>query len=231
MFTSILNQLSSTGETVTTLTASGAVICTLSALLLGIALSIIYMFSGVHTKNFVVSLAVMPALIQVIIMMVNGNLGTGVAVLGAFGLVRFRSVPGNSRDILAVVFAMAVGLATGMGYIVYAVAMTLIIGAAILILSNTSFGKVKESREKELKITIPENLDYTGVFDDIFADYTDSAVLHRVKTTNLGSMYELCYNIKLKDLSHEKAMIDEIRCRNGNLTIICGKSQTVKDEL
>lgn len=228
MFTSILNQ---TAEVTTTLTAGSALGCTAAALVLGIILSAVYMLQGSHTKNFAISLAVLPALVQVIILMVNGNLGTSVAVLGAFGLVRFRSVPGNSRDILSVVFAMAIGLATGMGYIGYAVAITVIISAIILILSKTPFGNVSESTEKNLRITIPENLDYTGIFDDIFKKYTKSAVLQKVKTTNLGSMYELQYNIHMKSLSQEKEMIDEIRCRNGNLTIICGKTQPSKDEL
>ena len=228
MFTSILNQAA---EVTTTLTAASALGCTAAALVLGIILSAVYMLQGSHTKNFAISLAVLPALVQVIILMVNGNLGTSVAVLGAFGLVRFRSVPGNSRDILSVVFAMAIGLATGMGYIGYAAAITVIISAIILILSKTPFGNVSESTEKDLRITIPENLDYTGIFDDIFKKYTKSAVLQKVKTTNLGSMYELQYNIHMKSLAQEKEMIDEIRCRNGNLTIICGKTQPSKDEL
>ncbi len=228
MFTSILNM---TGETAGGLDLITALICTGTALILGIILACVYMIQGRHSKNFTIAIAILPALIEVIILMVNGNLGTSVAILGAFGLVRFRSVPGTSKDILSVVFAMAIGLATGMGYISFAVFTTVIISAVMLLLTKTSFGAMKEDKEKELKITIPENLDYTGVFDDIFEKYTKSAVLTTVKTTNLGSMYELQYAIELTDTSKEKEMIDELRCRNGNLTIICGKMQTVKDEL
>jgi uncharacterized membrane protein YhiD involved in acid resistance len=163
-------------------------------------------------------------------MMVNGNLGTGVAVMGAFSLVRFRSLPGSSKEISAIFFAMAVGLSTGMGYISFAAVMTIILSLTLLLLSKTSFGG-GETSSKELKITIPENLNYADVFDDLFEKYTKSAVLEKVKTTNLGSMFDLHYRIELNDESEEKAFIDEIRCRNGNLTVACNKSQTTKDEL
>lgn len=228
MFTSILNQ---TVEGSVSMSLSEAVICTGTALVLGIILAVVYMLQGRHSKQFTVAIAVLPALIQVIILMVNGNLGTSVAILGAFGLVRFRSVPGTSRDILCVVFAMAIGLATGTGYITFAVFFTIVIGAILLLLSKTRFGEMYKDKEKELKITIPESLDYTGVFDDIFEKYTKKCALESVKTTNLGSMYELKYCIELADIAKEKEMIDELRCRNGNLTIICGKVQTVNSEL
>lgn len=228
MFTSILNQ---TTDLTTAVSVGAALACTGAAVVLGIITAVVYMLQGNYSKNFVVTLAVLPALVQIIIMMVNGNLGTGVAVLGAFGLVRFRSVPGNSRDIMSIVMAMALGLATGMGHIGYAVVITVIMGAVILILSKTKFGESGEDKNKDLRVTIPESLDYTGIFDDIFGEYTNGAVLNNVKTTNLGSMYELQYKIKLKDLKREKEMIDAIRCRNGNLTIVCGKAQTPKDEL
>lgn len=228
MFTSILNQAA---EGSMSMSLSEAAICTGTALILGIILAVVYMLQGRHSKQFTVAIAVLPALIQVIILMVNGNLGTSVAILGAFGLVRFRSVPGTSRDILCVVFAMAIGLATGTGYITFAVFFTIVIGAILLLLSKTRFGEMCKDKEKELKITIPESLDYTGVFDDIFEKYTKKCVLENVKTTNLGSMYELKYCIELSDIAKEKEMIDELRCRNGNLTIICGKVQTANSEL
>lgn len=155
-------------------------------------------------------------------MLVNGNLGAGVAVAGAFSLVRFRSVPGNSREITSVFLAMAVGLAAGMGCIGIAVILTVVIGAAACILSFAPIHDKKESL-KELKITIPENLDYSGIFDDIFREFTISAVLNRVKTVNMGSLYELVYQIQLKDSAREKEMLDEIRVRNGNLEIVCGR--------
>lgn len=207
-----------------------ALICTGTALLLGLMIALVYMSDGKYTKNFTVSLVILPALIQTIITMVNGNLGTSVAVLGAFSLVRFRSVPGNSKDISYIVFAMAVGLATGVGFVSFAALMTLVIGVTFLILSKTKFGEQK-TLEKELKITIPENIDYTNIFDDLFTKFTKKISLETVKTTNLGSMYELHYKVILKDNSEEKKLIDELRCRNGNLPIVCGRPKATKEEL
>ena len=207
-----------------------ALICTGTALLLGLMIALVYMSDGKYTKNFTVSLVILPALIQTIITMVNGNLGTSVAVLGAFSLVRFRSVPGNSKDISYIVFAMAVGLATGVGFVSFAVLMTLVIGVTFLILSKTKFGEQK-TLEKELKITIPENIDYTNIFDDLFTKFTKKISLETVKTTNLGSMYELHYKVILKDNNEEKKLIDELRCRNGNLPIVCGRPKATKEEL
>ena len=208
--------------TTETLTIGTALLCTAASLALGLIISFVYMKKGSYTKNFVIALALLPALVQAVVMMVNGNLGTGVAVLGAFSLVRFRSVPGGAREIVAIFFAMAVGLAAAMGYLTFAAVMTGVISAAMLLLSSTRFGETPES-EKELRITIPEDLDYTGVFDDLFAAYTKEAKLERVKTVNLGSMYELKYKIRLRDVQQEKQLIDELRCRNGNLTIVCGR--------
>ena len=144
--------------------------------------------------------------------------------------MRFRSVPGTSREIANIFFAMAVGLATGMGYLTFSVAMVVVIGGMFLLLGKTSFGERKYN-EKDLRITIAEDLDYTDIFEDIFAEYTSKSSLEQVKTTNLGSMYELKYHITLKDAKKEKEMIDQLRCRNGNLTIICGKRSTLQEEL
>lgn len=224
MLTSILN--TQTG----TLGLGTALICTGTALVLGMIIALVYMSDGKYTKNFTVSLVILPALIQTIITMVNGNLGTSVAVLGAFSLVRFRSVPGNSKDISYIVFAMAVGLATGVGCISFAVLMTVVIGVTFLILFKTTFGE-KQVSDKELKITIAENIDYTTIFDDLFIKFASKVSLERVRTTNLGSMYELQYMVTLKDNKKEKELIDEIRCRNGNLPIVCGRPKMLKEEL
>ena len=222
MFTNILE----TG----TLTVGNTAICTITSLILGLIIARVYMSSGTYSKNFVVSLAIMPALIQVVIMMVNGNLGTSVAVLGTFSLIRFRSAQGTSKEITNIFLAMAIGLATGMGYVTFAIAITVFVSVVMVILYKTSFGE-KKSGEKELKITIPESLDYTDVFDDLFDAYTNKVSLVRVKTTNMGSLFELQYHIVLKDVTKEKEFIDEIRCRNGNLTVMCGRVQTVSNEL
>ena len=224
MFTSILSSVEGN------LTMQNGLLCTVVSVVLGVLIAVIYMQQGNYSKNFVVTLAMMPVLVQVVIMLVNGNVGTSVAVLGTFGLVRFRSVPGTSREIANIFFAMAVGLATGMGYITFAVAMVVVVGGMFLILGKTSFGERKYD-EKDLRITIAEDLDYTDIFEDIFQEYTSKCSLEQVKTTNLGSMYELRYHITLKDAKKEKEMIDQLRCRNGNLTIICGKRSTLQEEL
>lgn len=226
MFQSILTSAATTAG----LTMGEAAICTGASVVLGLIIALIYIAQGEHSKNFVVTLALLPTLVQVVMMMVNGNLGTGIAVMGAFSLVRFRSVPGSSKEIISIFFAMAIGLATGMGYITFAAAMTVIIGAVLFILSKTSFG-ANSTKDKDLRITIPESLNFTDAFDDVFEKYTVSHELVRVKTTNMGSMYDLTYRIKLKDDNRAKEMFDEIRCRNGNLTIICSQSAPVHDEL
>ena len=173
-----------------------------------------------------------PALVQVVIMMVNGNLGAGVAVMGAFSLVRFRSFPGSSKEICVVFFAMAIGLATGMGHLAFAVFFTIILSLLLLLLCRSPFGELHAvPTEKELRITIPEDLDYPHIFDDLFEKYTNRVTLERVKTTNLGSMFELTYHIRLKKAVQEKAFLDDLRCRNGNLTIVCGRISSVKEEL
>ncbi|MDY4670164.1 MAG: DUF4956 domain-containing protein [Oliverpabstia sp.] len=202
----------------------------ITALILGILIAMLYKTSGVHISSFAVILAVMPLLVTVVIMIVNGNLGTSVAVLGAFGLVRFRSAPGTAREIGFIFFAMAAGLATGMGFLSLAILVTGIIGLVIFVLEKIHFGRAL-SKERELRITIPEDMDYTGIFDDLFQAYTKTAHLERVKTTNMGTMYELSYRVEMRNMEKEKEFIDELRCRNGNLTIILGLVQREKNEL
>lgn len=197
---------------------------------MGFVIAFIYTRKGTFTKSFVTTLVLLPTLVQVVIMMVNGNLGVGVAVLGTFSLVRFRSTPGSAKEISCIFFAMAIGLSTGMGFLTFAAGITVVVGLVMLLLNFIPIGE-GEPREKELKITIPEDLDYTEIFDDLFTKYTKRNVLERVKTTNMGSMYELKYSITLKDPAMEKAFIDDLRCRNGNLPIVSGRPQTVKDEL
>lgn len=204
--------------------------CTAASLVLGVVCAIVFMFRNTYTKSFVITLALLPAIVQAVIMLVNGNLGTGVAVMGAFSLVRFRSVPGSAREICSLFLAMALGLATGMGYIGIAVFLAVVLNLVQVLLVLSKFGE-GVSEEKELKITIPESLDYTGIFDDIFVTHTRRAELMRVKTSNMGSLYELCYRVTLKNRNTEKQMIDEIRCRNGNLTIVCGKVPVSREEL
>ncbi|WP_283680602.1 DUF4956 domain-containing protein [Parablautia sp. Marseille-Q6255] len=201
-----------------------------AALILGIIIASLYRITGIHISSFVVILAVMPLLVTTVIMIVNGNLGTSVAVLGAFGLVRFRSAPGSAKEIGFIFFAMAVGLAIGMGFLSLAVLLTIVIGITMIILEKAHFGN-DTSSERELRITIPEDMNYTGIFDDLFQVYTKTSHLERVKTTNMGTMYELSYRVELRNMEKEKEFIDALRCRNGNLSIILGLVQREKNEL
>lgn len=198
--------------------------CILSALIIGFFIAAIYLTSPRRSKSMLLSLCVLPLLVQVVIIMVNGNVGAGVAVMGAFNLVRFRSLPGKSIDIVYIFYAMAAGIIVGMGYLYFAAAITVVLGA-VLVLGELVMGKMPDSAQKDklLRITIPEDMDYGECFEDIFQSYTASHELERVKTTNLGMMFELVYTIRLKDAKKEKEMIDSIRVRNGNLQIICGK--------
>ncbi|MGM0124197.1 hypothetical protein IGI37_001571 [Enterococcus sp. AZ194] len=206
-------------------------ICTMVSLILGIVVAYVHMYRNVYTKNFVITLAVLPILVQLVIMLVNGNLGTGVAILGAFSLIRFRSVAGGSREITSVFWSMGIGLATGMGYVGYVVLFSVITGAFLLLLNAVKFGETNKVAERDLKVTIPEDLDYPGLFDDLFEKYAYQVVTDSVRTTNMGSLYELRYHVKLKNVQMEKQLIDEIRVRNGNLPVISGKVSSNRDEL
>jgi len=213
----------------TEITASAFFICTAVSLVLGLALAALATYRSRYSQSFVVTLAMLPAMVQIIIMMVNGNIGAGVAVAGAFGLIRFRSAPGSAREIGLVFLATAVGLATGMGYVAVAAVFFAVMAAFTLALTASGFG-AGAADERELKITIAENLDYDGLFDDLFAKYTRASEMERVKTTNMGTLYELSYKIVLRDAHDTKAFLDELRTRNGNLNIVCGKP-VVKEAL
>ena len=204
-------------------------LCIGCSLIIGIILALSYMYRTRYTKSFVITLALLPAAVCAVIMMVNGNIGAGVAVAGAFSLVRFRSAAGNAQEILAVFLAMAVGLATGMGYIGIAAFFTVVVSVILLV-----FGKIlskKEEGERILKITVPEHLEFDGVFEDVLSKYTDEHSLQDVKTTNMGSLYKLTYTIRLKKDTAIKEFIDSLREQNGNLEISCGYPVTKNIEL
>ena len=205
------------------------IIATLCSLVIGCFIAFMYTIKNNYSKSFIITLALLPAIVQMIIMLVNGNIGAGVAVAGTFSLVRFRSAPGSGKEITSIFLAMAAGLATGMGYIGVAAIFTVIITVANLILSSISFNGHGQE-EKTLKITIPESLDFEGVFDDIFSRYTDKAELEEVKTSGMGSLYKLTYKIVLRQKASTKGMIDEIRQRNGNLEITCSRPVMVRAE-
>ncbi len=222
----MLNNLISNSQNLTVTT----LICLTSALVLGLVIALIYMYKSTYTKSFVITLALLPAMVETVILLVNGNLGVGVAVMGAFSLVRFRSIPGSASEITAIFFAMAVGLACGMGYVIYGAVLTLVIGIIIILYNSLKFGEGKAT-ERNLKIIIPEDLDYADIFDDIFELYTKKASLERVRSTNLGSLFELKYTVVLKDIKKEKEFIDKLRERNGNLNISCSRLSDAKDSL
>ncbi|MBQ8503240.1 MAG: DUF4956 domain-containing protein [Clostridia bacterium] len=200
--------------------------CIITSILIGAAIAFTYMkTSKRYTNSFVTTLAMLPAVVMVVIMMVNGNLGAGVAVAGAFSLVRFRSIPGTAKEIGYIFIALAAGLSTGMGYIAFAILFTLIMCGLGFGYTVLGFGGKAQGHKKSLTVVIPESLDYTGVFNDVFKKYLSSCELINVKTTNMGSLFKLKYEIALKDPRKEKEFIDELRTRNGNLEIICSRAE------
>ena len=212
------------------LTVESLLLSTVASLLFGFVVSLLYMVKNRHSRTLAMTLVVLPAIVQIIIMLANRNIGVGIAVAGAFSLIRFRSVPGNARDISCLFFAMALGFVTGMGYLFYGLIFLVLIGSVFLLLTVVEFGQ-KEIQTRILRITIPEDLDYDGLFDDIFEKYTHSAELEKVRTTNMGSLYELTYSITLSEAVISKTFMDELRCRNGNLKILFSRSLSEKDEL
>ncbi|MBQ4601873.1 MAG: DUF4956 domain-containing protein [Clostridia bacterium] len=217
-------------DLITVISPKNFLICMGVSLVIGLMMAFSYMYRTRYTKSFVVTLTLLPCVVCVVIMMVNGNVGAGVAVAGAFSLVRFRSVPGTAKEICTLFLAMGAGLIMGMGYVAFALIFTLIMCLVFLIYNRLDFGTSKNGEKyKSIRITIPEDLDYTGVFDDIFNTYTASYELTNVKTTNMGSMFRLTYDIVLKDAFREKEMIDRIRERNGNLEITVSKQTTVAE--
>jgi hypothetical protein len=205
-------------------------ICMGASIVYGIGVAVVYMAKHRYNNNFVTTLALLPATVQIIVMIANGNIGAGIAVAGAFSLVRFRSIPGNSRDMGAIFCAMAIGFVTGMGYLFFGLLFLVVSCGMNLLLPALRFGGGR-SNIRLLRITIPENMDYDGLFDPVFAEYVESAELEQVKTTNMGSLYELSYHIRLKDPALTKNFMDVLRTLNGNLNISVGREHTEQTEL
>lgn len=217
MFTSILRT-----ATDSQISTTGALICIGAAVVLGVIISLIYIFSDTkkrYSAHFAFSLALLPAIVCVVIMLVGSDIAKAISLGGVFALVRFRSVPGDSKDITNVFFAMAVGLAAGMGYVQAAVVITVLIDILYFVLNRFQYG-VRRNITKQLKITVPENLNFSNAFDDLFEEYSNGCILEKIKTTNLGTLYELTYSIDMKTGINEKQFIDSVRCRNGNLNIV-----------
>jgi len=200
------------------LTIKSFMICLFTSLVLGFIVSYFHLKTSRTNKNFVTTLMVLPILVTMVMFLVNGNLGTSVAIVGAFSLIRFRSVPGNSKEILLIFFVMAIGLATGTGYIGFAIFFTLFTCAVLLLCDIFKYGEDKTDT-KVLKIVIPESFDYTDCFNKEFNKYLDKYELKQAKTTNMGSMFELTYFINLKKSTNEKEFIDKMRIKNGNLKV------------
>lgn len=226
MLNTIFSSIFTSGDNISVL---NFLICIGVSLLIGGFLSWSCSYNAKASKTFKAMMGILPAVVCVVIMMVNGNIGAGVAVAGAFSLVRFRSAPGNAKDIVTIFLGMGAGLICGMGYIAYSVLYALIMGIVMIILNKTVLSSAKA--EKVLRITIPEDLDYNGIFEDVFDKYTLSHESISVKTSNMGSLYKLKYDVVLKDAALEKEMIDALRCRNGNLEISISNKEMALNEL
>lgn len=214
------------------ITIEDFLVCIGCSLLIGIILVLGYRSHARYSKSFIMTLAVLPAIVCVVIMMVNGNIGTGLAVAGAFSLVRFRSVPGSAKEIVVLFLAMGTGLLTGMGYIGFGFVFAIVMSVVLALYNHLDFGVQKNAlRYKTIRITIPEDLDYSHVFDDVLEKYTDKYELVRVKSFNMGSMFRVTYNLTMKKDANEKEMLDALRCRNGNLEISISKQDNSVEEL
>ena len=200
------------------------------SLLLGLVIAKVYQFKTVYSKSFVMSLALLPTLIAIVIFLVNGSLGAGVAVMGAFSLIRFRSAPGGAKELVSIFLVMTIGIAIGMGYLVFATVFTLIMSLVMLLLEVVNFGQMKHSM-RQLTIVIPESLDYESIFDDIFNKAANHVELANVKTSDMGSLFKLKYIIQLNGRMTEKELIDALRTRNGNLEIAISRYITRENEL
>lgn len=210
------------------ITAGSYMLCLAAACVCGIITAFAASYRTQTSKSFITSLVLLPMIVETVIVMVNGNVGTGVAVMGAFSLVRFRSVPGKAKDISAIFLAMTAGLACAAGYIGIALVFTVIVCAVMLIMTVAPIGNEKAV---ELHITVPESLRFAKEFDDLFDKYTKKHRLEKTKTTNMGSLYKLLYKIEMKDMNNIQEFIDELRCRNGNLEIAVMEATEGSDEL
>lgn len=226
-----MDSLFATTTTTTSVELLSLLVSVAVSIALGFVLALVYCFKNRHTKSFVMTLAILPAIVCVVIAMVNGNVGAGVAVAGAFSLVRFRSAPGSARDIAFIFLAMCIGLVAGMGYLLCAAVVTAVLCLVILVYQGLTVGPLGNSADRSLRITVPEDLDFGDLFDEVLYKYTTYFELVSVKTTNMGSLYRLVYNVGLRDLTQQKALIDELRCRNGNLEISIAHQEADNGEL
>ena len=229
MFETILE----TATIPTEISISSALLSMMVALLLGIVISFSYFIitpKKDRSASFTMSLIILPTIVAVVILLIGGNLARAFSMAGIFTIVRFRSIPGDSKDISFVFLTMAVGLAIGLGYLTFGVVIAVVLGIAIIAINKTGYG-VSKQKEKRLKIVIPEDMNYQGTFDDLFVKYTSFSEIQKVKTTNMGTLFELHYDIVMKKEVSEKEFIDAIRCRNGNLNIQLGIKESNLQQL
>ena len=220
MLTSIL----STVEETESIQLEQAVFCIGASLLMGLLISLIYLFVAKKqngSRNFAISRVILPLIISVVILLVGSNVARAFSLAGVFSLIRFRSAPGDAKDITIIFLAMVAGLASGMGFLALGFLLVFLGGAILILLYQLGYGQEKGSL-KELRITVPEDLNYQDAFNEVLGEYADKYTLQKVKTTNLGSYFELTYQIQVKKEADEKAFIDALRCRNGNLKIALG---------
>ena len=212
----------------TTFSVKSFFICLVAAAVFGFVISLVHMYKTRCSQSFAITLALLPMMVAVIILLVNGSVGTGIAVAGAFSLTRFRSQPGTGKEISSIFFAMVTGLACGTGYVGIAALFTVVVSCLSILYLTVGFGK-QENPAKELTVVIPENLDFEEIFDTVFATYTDRADLVKIRTTNMGAMYKLKYEVVLKPDADKKKFLDDIRVRNGNLEVMLGKVEEPTD--
>ncbi len=231
MFDTIFEDMSLTSGL--SISIGKVLICIAVSLLLGVIISLAYFLTTPRkdrSASLVLSLVILPTIVAVVIILIGGNLARAFSMAGIFTIVRFRSVPGDSKDISFVFLEMAVGLATGLGYLTLGAVIAVVIGAVIVLVNKSGYG-VSRQNEKLLRITIPEDMNYQGVFDPIFAEYTSHVRLQKVKTSNMGTLFELSYDIILKTETREKEFIDALRCRNGNLGIALSLKESKEPRL
>lgn len=226
MFNTIFSSILTNG----TFTGKELLISTITALACGLCIAVTQMLKTRCSKSLAMTLMLLPAIVELVIILVNGNIGAGVAVAGAFSLVRFRSAPGKGHEITSIFLAMAVGLATGMGYVGIAILFTVLLSAISLALQLSRFGQAGEGM-RILRITVPESLDFEGKFEDLFEKYLQTYEYEEVRTTNMGSLYRISLRVVLKQDTSVKAMLDELRMRNGNLDISLGRMTDEADML
>lgn len=226
MFDQLFNDVF-TGTTINPASMFGAIGV---GLVLGLILAKVYQYKTVYSRSFMMTLVMLPTLIAIVIFLVNGSLGAGVAVMGAFSLIRFRSAPGGAKELLAIFLAMTIGIAVGMGYLIFASIFTIIMSVVMLLLETVNFGQMKHSM-RQVTVVIPESLDYEMVFDDIFQKATNYVELANVKTSDMGSLFKIKYIVQLNGTMTEKELVDALRTRNGNLEIAISRYVTKENEL